>query len=77
MAKNIHVTHRSDGKWAVKGEGDEKASSLHETHHEAIEVARQLARNNKAELFIHDRENKIRNRDSFGRDPYPPRDTKH
>ena len=30
--KNIHVTHRKDGAWAVKGEGDKRASSLHKTH---------------------------------------------
>ncbi len=31
MAKNIHVTHRQDGSWAVKGEGDSRASGLYDT----------------------------------------------
>jgi len=76
MGKNIHVTHRQGGDWAVIGEGDSRASFLHPTQGEAIEVGRQIAQNNQSELFIHDRDNKIRDRDSYGNDPFPPRDTK-
>ena len=77
MAKNIHVTHRADGMWAVVGEGDLRASSLHETQADAIDSARRLAMNNSSELVIHDRKNRIRDKDSFGADPFPPRDNKH
>lgn len=76
--KTIHVTRRAaEEKWAVIGEGDSRASSLHETQREAIEAAREIAENNKSELVIHDRDNKIRDKDSFGNDPFPPRDRKH
>ena len=77
MAKNIHVTHRADKTWAVIGEGDGRASSLHKTQGDAIEQARKIAENNKSELVIHDRDNKIRDKDSFGNDPHPPIDKKH
>ena len=77
MGKNIHVTRRNDGSWAVKGEGDKRASTLHDTQRDAVEVGRKIARNTRSELFIHDRENKIRDRDSYGNDPFPPRDRKH
>lgn len=78
MAKNIHVTHRIDeDKWAVIGERDSRASSLHDTQGDAIEAGRDIARNNKSELVIHDRQNLIRDRDSYGNDPYPPKDRKH
>ena len=77
MGKNIHVTRREDGSWAVKGEGDSRASGLYDTQREAIDTGREFARNNRSELFIHDRENKIRDRDSYGNDPFPPRDRKH
>ncbi len=78
MAKNIHVTHRKDeDKWAVIGEGDSRASSLHDTQGDAIEAGRGIARNNKSELVIHDRQNLIRDKDSYGNDPYPPKDRKH
>jgi uncharacterized protein YdaT len=77
MGKNIHITHRQDGTWAVIGEGDARASSIHQTQSEAIEVGRPLARQNESELVIHDRDNKIRDKDSYGNDPFPPRDKKH
>lgn len=75
--KNIHVTHRADGSWAVIGAGDSRASSLHPTQGGAIEAARPIAINNQSELVIHDRGNRIRDKDSFGNDPMPPRDMKH
>jgi hypothetical protein len=75
--KNIHVTHRADGSWAVIGEGDSRASSLHGTQRDAIAAAREIAINNQSELVIHDRNNLIRDKDSFGVDPFPPRDIRH
>jgi hypothetical protein len=77
MSKNIHVTHRKDQSWAVIGEGDKRASSLHKTQADAIEAGRDIAKNNKAELVIHDRSNLIRDKDSYGNDPNPPKDMKH
>jgi uncharacterized protein YdaT len=77
MSKNVHVTHRKDGSWAVVREKSERASSLHDTQREAIEAGREIARNNRAELVIHDKENRIRDKDSYGHDPNPPRDTKY
>lgn len=77
MGKNIHITHRENGSWAVIGEKDKKASSLHNTQRAAIKTGRPLAQNNKSEIVIHDRENRIRDKDSYGNDPSPPRDQKH
>lgn len=75
--KNVHVTHRQNGDWAVIGEGDARASSVHDTQSAAIARARELAQNNASELIIHDRQNRIRDKDSFGPDPFPPRDVNH
>ena len=72
--KNIHVTHRKSGDWAVIGVADERASGLYETQAEAIERGREIAKNNQSELVIHGADNKIRDKDSYGNDPYPPRD---
>ena len=77
MSKNVHITHRKDGEWAVKGAGDSRASGLYNTQGEAIEAGREIARNNRSELVIHDRDNKIRDKDSYGNDPHPPVDKKH
>jgi hypothetical protein len=75
--KNIHVTHRKDGSWAVIGEGDSRASSLHRTQSAALDVARPLAKANRSELVIHGRDNKIVDKDSYGNDPSRIKDRKH
>jgi Uncharacterized protein conserved in bacteria (DUF2188) len=75
--KNIHVTHRQSGKWAVIGAGDSRASSLHDTQAAASKAARPLAKANRSELVIHGRDNKIIDKDSFGDDPKGIRDRKH
>lgn len=73
MAKsNQHVVPHADG-WAVKGEGAERASSVHRTQQEAIDRGREVARNQNSELFIHGRDGRIRERDSLGNDPFPPK----
>jgi len=61
----IHVTPREDG-WAVIREGNKRASCVHSTQREAEQKGRQTARNDKTEFFLHDRQGKIRERDSFG-----------
>ena len=74
--KNQHVVPYND-LWAVRGEGNSKVTSVHQTQAEAIEAARTIAQNQKSELVIHRLDGKIRDKDSYGNDPFPPRDTKH
>ncbi len=69
---NQHVVPHSDG-WAVKPEGGEKPSSVHPTQQEAIDRGREIARNQKSEVIIHRPDGRIRDRDSHGNDPFPPR----
>lgn len=69
--RNQHVTPHSDG-WAVKPEGGQKPSSVHRTQREAVDRAREIAQKQRTELFIHDRKGRIRERDSYGHDPFPP-----
>ncbi len=69
---NQHVVpHGSD--WAVKGAGNERATKVVSTQKEAIDIARKIAINNSSELFIHNRKGQIRERDSYGNDPFPPK----
>ena len=69
--KNQHVGPHPGG-WAVKGEGNQRATSVHPTQAEAIDAGREIAINNSSELFIHNRQGRIRERNSYGNDPYPP-----
>jgi len=76
MGKNYHVVPHPKG-WAVKGEGNRKATSVHPTQREAIAKAREIAINQRSEVVIHGRNGKIRDKDSYGNDPCPPKDRKH
>ena len=73
MGKNQHVTPHPDGGWQVKGVGNSKATIRTNTQAEAIAVAREIARNQESELIIHGMNGRIRERDSYGNDPYPPK----
>ena len=69
----VHVTPREDG-WAVIREGNERASSVHSTQKEAEQKGRRTARNDKTEFYLHNQQGAIRERDSYGNDPNPPKD---
>ena len=71
MGKNQHVVPHKDG-WAIRGDGNSRVSSTHSTQKEAIAAARQTAQNQKSEMLVHGRNGQIRDRNSYGNDPYPP-----
>lgn len=70
--KNQHVVPHPDG-WAVKGAGNSKATKVTDTQSEAIEVAKEIAKNQDSELLIHGKNGRIRDRNSYGNDPHPPK----
>jgi len=72
MGKNQHVTTHPDG-WQVKGEGNSKATMVTDTQQQAIDAAREIAKNQQSELLIHGKDGQIRARDSYGNDPHPPK----
>ena len=71
--KNQHVTPHRNGGWQVKGSGNIKATRISKTQAEAISVARSIAKNQKSELIIHSSTGRIREKNSYGNDPYPPK----
>ncbi|WP_320018931.1 DUF2188 domain-containing protein [Labilibaculum manganireducens] len=72
MGKNQHVVPHKN-KWAVKGAGNNKATKVTNTQGEAIDIARGISKNQESELVIHRRNGQIREKDSHGKDPFPPR----
>ena len=70
--RNQHVVPRGDG-WAVQGAGNSRATSVHATQAAATAEARSIAQNQQSELLIHGRNGQIRERDSYGHDPFPPK----
>ena len=74
--KNIHIVP-SGNKWAVKPERSSRPISTHLTQRTAEEAGRRAAQKNESELVIHRPNGQIRDKDSYGNDPNPPKDTKH
>ena len=74
--KNQWVTIHPKG-WAVKGEGNKRVTKVTKTQKEAIEIAKKIAENQKSELIIQNTKGKIRSKDSYGNDPYPPKDKEY
>lgn len=72
MAKNVHIVPHDNG-WAVQIEGNQRATSVHRTQHEAEIAGRERARQNHVEILIHGENGRIRDRDSYGHDPFPPK----
>ncbi|GBF58497.1 hypothetical protein PbB2_02183 [Candidatus Phycosocius bacilliformis] len=70
--KSQHVVPGKNG-WRVIRSGSSRASSTHDTQDEAIKVARAKAQSSRSELYIHGKDGRIRERNSYGKDPMPPK----
>jgi hypothetical protein len=70
--KGQHVVPNG-GKWSVRKAGSSRVSGTYETQKEATSVARERAINQGTEVYVHGRDGRIRERNSFGKDPYPPK----
>jgi Uncharacterized protein conserved in bacteria (DUF2188) len=69
----IHVVPHKDG-WAVEREGSKRPLAVKPTQAGAEQVGRPIARDDKTEFNLHGRDGKIRQKDSYGSDPNPPKD---
>lgn len=67
-----HVVPSKAG-WSVRKAGASKASGTYSTQSEAIRRATEIAKNQKTEVYVHGRDGRIRERNSYGNDPYPPK----
>jgi len=71
--KTHHVVHNHDGGWDVKKGGADRASGHFDNKIDAIDAGREISRNQKTELKIHNKDGRISQSDSHGNDPYPPK----
>ena len=65
---DVHVVPGEKG-WRVEVEGASRARSTHGTQAEAARAGRVVARKNESELLVHGRDGKIRQRNTYRRDP--------
>lgn len=70
--KNQHVVPKGDD-WAVRGAGNDKVTKIVSTQKEAIKIARDIAINQGSEMFIHGQNGQIRERNTYGKDNFPPK----
>ena len=69
--RNQHVVPAGED-WGVRGEGNARLTSRHPTQAEAEHAARDIARRHQSEVVIHRPDGRIRDRNSYGNDPFPP-----
>lgn len=70
---NQHIVQRPEG-WGVRGEGNKRDTSIHDTQQEAFETARQIATNQGGDTITHGRDGRIRERNTYGKpDHFPPK----
>jgi hypothetical protein len=74
--KTYHVISNPEGGWIVKRTGAARASKSFHTKADAVVFARGVAKDSCSELFIHGIDGKIKECDSYGCDPCPPRGSK-
>lgn len=77
MARNEHhVVHNPNGGWDVKRNKARRASIHTDTKAEAVRDGRRISYNQGTEFIVHGMDGRIKNSDSHGNDPCPPRDKK-
>ncbi len=69
---NQHVVPHK-GQRAVVGAGNSRATVVVNTQQQAISAAKPIATNQGGDVVIHNTHGKIRERNSYGNDPFPPK----
>ena len=70
--KGQHVVPNGT-KWSVRKAGAAKVTGTFTTQSEAVSAGKRIAQNQKTELYIHGRDGRIRERNSYGTDQSPPK----
>ena len=70
---NIWTQQRKDGRWESKREGARRASKASDTQAGAWDYSKSQAKKSGGEAFLKGRDGKIRERNTYGKDPFPPK----
>ena len=57
-----HVAKREDGMWQVKFAGGEKAIKLFKTQKDAVEYSKEMSKNQKGKMLVHNSKGKNKGR---------------
>ena len=71
---SVHTVYNSQrAKWENKVEGSSAPVSSHRIKEGAVDKGQKLAQSAKVEHFVHGKDGKIQERNTYGHDPFPPR----
>lgn len=73
MADNYWTQQRPDGKWETKKQGAARAAYVGDRQDDAWQKNKELAKKTGGEAYLKGRDGKIRERNTYGKDPYPPK----
>lgn len=73
MSDNYWTHPRLDGKWGSKKEGADRDSRVFDTQKESWDYTRERAKDSRGEAFLKNKKGRIRERNTYGRDPFPPK----
>lgn len=71
--KQVWVSPNPSWGWRVYKPGDKRDIVHIDNKQEAMNRAREIARNQEAELKVQNRDGKISQSNSYGKDPFPPK----
>ena len=61
------------GDWKVHSAGAERAAAIVDNKADAVELAREIAINKRAELIVQNLDGEIGLKNSYGKDYFPPK----
>ena len=73
MAKGDIETYYEDDQWKNRPQGNQRASNTHDTKAQAQSAGRDMAKDRQVEHVIKKQDGTIGERNSYGRDPHPPK----
>jgi len=69
MKGDFRTLPSGDDSWKVQRDGNQRATARFDTQAEAWNDCKNRARSTGAEAFLHNRQNRIRERNTYGHDP--------
>ena len=66
-------TSKSSHGWAVKKDGSTRVSSVHSSQSDAWTEARRLARGSGGQAYLKGTDGRIKARNTYGKEPFPPK----
>jgi hypothetical protein len=66
--EDVHIVPENN-QWAIKVEKENQPKKTALTQKDAIKLGRELAKSSRSELIIHGRDGRIKEKNTYGKDP--------